>query len=134
MTSTASESISSRSSSRGIFTEKQIKKRIIELTEKFAQLSNYIYEEPTISIYNVGSIPSFSNFTDWTLFITDFLVLCKVNPNWVMETKKLKSHLDVIHIHLISHCIKDKVVFLISNYIEENALDELNVYVTKNKS
>jgi hypothetical protein len=88
MTSTASESISSRSSSRGIFTEKQIKKRIIELTEKFAQLSNYIYEEPTISIYNVGSIPSFSNFTDWTLFITDFLVLCKVNPNWVMETKK----------------------------------------------
>jgi len=50
MTSTASESISSRSSSRGIFTEKQIKKRIIELTEKFAQLANYIYEEPTITI------------------------------------------------------------------------------------
>jgi len=132
--SSTSEVFSTLATSRGLFTEKQMKKRLIELTEKFVQLTNHIYNEPIVTVYNASSIPLLSTHADWSILINNFLVMCKVNPNWIMETTKSNPHLDAINVHLISHCVKDKVLYLISNYIEENGFDELKVYVTKNKT
>jgi len=117
----------------GTYTEKKITNQINTLIKRIDELESLITKPPFIMIYGVMNIPSeFSN--DWEAQVTHILTINNINPNWILN--KINPNVNTeypyfVTIQFISHCIKETVFTILSQYLAVNDFDD--VYVTKDE-
>jgi hypothetical protein len=117
----------------GTYTEKKITNQITNLIKRIDELESLITKPPFIMIYGVMNIPSeFSKY--WEAQVTHILTINNINPNWILN--KINPHANteypyVVTIQFISHCIKETVFTILSQYLAANDFDD--VYITKDE-
>jgi hypothetical protein len=68
--------------------------------------------------------------TDWKAHVNHILALNNINPNWILSITKSNTNCPYfVSINFISHCIKETVFNILSEYIESQEFE--GVYVTK---
>jgi hypothetical protein len=117
----------------GTYTEKKITNQINTLIKRIDELESLITKPPFIMIYGVMNIPSeFSN--DWEAQVTHILTINNINPNWILNKINPNANTEYpyfVTIQFISHCIKESVFTILSQYLAVNDFDD--VYVTKDE-
>jgi hypothetical protein len=115
----------------GTYTEKKIAHQLKNLKKHNDELESLIKNPPFIVIYGIMDIPSeFSD--DWKTQVTHILTINNINPNWILN--KINPHTNTeypyfVTIQFISHCVKETVFTILSNYIVANNFD--GIYITK---
>jgi len=115
----------------GTYTRKKIAHLINSLVKQIDELESLIKKPPFIVIYGIMDIPSeFSD--DWKNQINHILTINNINPNWILN--KINPHTNTkypyyVTIQFISHCVKETVFNILSEYITANNID--GVYITK---
>ena len=115
----------------GTYTEKRIANQINILTKRLDELENNIKTPPFVIIYGVMDIPS-EFTTDWKAHVNHILALNNIDPNWILSITTPHSNTNCsyfVSINFISHCIKETVFNILSEYIESQEFE--GVYVTK---
>lgn len=116
----------------GTYTEKRLTNQINNIIKRIDELESYIKTPPYILIYGIMDIPSeFS--ANWKDHVDYILLKNDINPNWILNTSNPHANTDCpyfINIQFISHCVKEMVFNILSNYISNNEFE--GVYITKN--
>ena len=115
----------------GTYTEKRIANQINILTKRLDELENNIKTPPFVIIYGVMDIPS-EFTTDWKAHVNHILALNNIDPNWILSITTPHSNTNCpyfVSINFISHCIKETVFNILSEYIGSQEFE--GVYVTK---
>lgn len=116
----------------GTYTEKRIANQINNLLKRITELESYIKTPPFIVIYGIMDIPSEFSTNDWRAHVNHILNKNNINSNWILNTINPHANTNCpyfVTIQFISHCIKETVFNILSNYITTNEFD--GVYITK---
>jgi hypothetical protein len=113
----------------GLYTEKKILQKITNLKKRIQELETFISQPPFIIFNGIQDIPSdFSD--DWKNHVNYILNLNKINPNWILDL----TNPTIIHnktcnvtIQFVSHCVKNHVYKILTNYIKVNQFDEVSL-------
>jgi hypothetical protein len=116
----------------GTYTEKRIANQISNLLKQINELENYLKTPPFIVIYGVMDLPSEFSNTDWKAHVNYVLNTNNINPNWILNTINPQTNSNCpyfVTIQFISHCVKETVFTILSDYITLNEFE--GVYITK---
>ena len=105
-------------SSIGTYTEQKLHRKIKELRQQIADLELFLTNPPFLTVYGIQELLPHST-TDRKNSIKQFLNTIAINPNWILDIVN-PSQLpdpDSIQIQFISHCVKERVYTIISDYI-----------------
>lgn len=113
----------------GTYTEKKIANQISALMKRIDELESYIKTPPFLVIGGVMDIPSeFSN--DWKSHVNQILSENNIHPGWVLNTTQPSVDSKCpcfVTVEFISHCVKDTVFDILSQYIAENDFDSVSI-------
>ena len=113
----------------GLYTEKKIIQKISNLKKKIQELETFISEPPFIIFNGLQDIPS-DYSDDWKNHVNYILNLNKINPNWILDLVKpitIQNKICNVTIQFVSHCVKQHVYKILTNYIKENKFDEVSL-------
>jgi hypothetical protein len=113
----------------GSYAERKLSKRIQKLQQQLTELDHLVTTPPSVIVYNIQELINESS-NDWAELVKNFLNSININTNWILDVINPSNSKDpeYITIQLISHCVKDKVYTIISNYVLEK---NINALITK---
>ncbi len=115
-------------SSIGTYTERKVYAKIKELREKISLLNDYIKNPPFIIINGIMDIPS--DQSHWKNHVINILVANNINQNWILDIINPNidnNYPDSITVQFISHCVKEQVYTILTNYLTNNEFDSVNI-------
>lgn len=113
----------------GSYAERRLIKRIQKLQQHLNELEQLVTSPPCVIIYNIQEVINETS-DNWEQLVKDYLISININADWILDiinSTKSKNP-ESITIHLTSHCVKDKVFTIISDYFIKN---DINAIVTK---
>lgn len=108
----------------GTYFEKKLLKRIKNLQQEITRFESVFTTPPFIVVYGISELCEDS--PDWNQKIINFLSTLKVNPHWILKISQPDSNNpDNAIIELISHCVKERVYTILSQFIVSKNYDAI---------